>query len=408
MGKVLFLRKGSVHTIPRGLPTGYTRLEYIQANGSQYIDTGIKETNDTAVSCKFFVSSASGDYLYGSQQNESSMGYNGLYRNNTLEYNYKEISFTENSTIEMTQEVSGSTNNITINGNKYSATIGTAPNASILIFATRYKSSVGGVRKYAGTARLYAFKIKQAGELAFDAVPCINASGSVGLYDLVGRQFYGNAGTGVFIAPGTLPYKGQLITMDLGNGAKQYRVLKVDGTVAKVLAMYEYLTDQVFNTGGNWNYEASPLALSLNRDFFATLSETARDAISVVTLTQYQYAFSTAVFNATTHASHADYSTKAYVAMIPNYKVYALGIEDIEEYFNGTFSKEDVWEMFWGVRSAPSVLTYPWLRDVVTGAADAWYVSGSSGFTYNYTVSGAGNSARPAFLIDLSKIKWGA
>lgn len=210
----------------------------------------------------------------------------------------------------------------------------------------------------------------------------------------------------VHTAPVVFPNKGQLITMDLGNGSKQYRVLKVDGTVAKVLAMYEYLTDQVFNTGSDWNYDSSLLDTALNQNFFAALSETAKDAIAIVTLTQYKYTFSTAVFNATTHASHADYSTKNYVAMIPNHRVYALGIEDIEEYFNGTFSKEDVWEMFWGVRSAPGVLTYPWLRDVVAGAAEAWYVSGSSGFTYNYTVSGAGNSARPAFQIDLTKIPW--
>lgn len=212
----------------------------------------------------------------------------------------------------------------------------------------------------------------------------------------------------VHTAPVVSLHKGQLITMDLGNGSKLYRVLKVDGTVAKVLAMYEYLADQVFNTGNNWNYESSPLGLALTQNFFNTLSQTAKDAISIVTLTQYKYTFSPAVFNAETHASYADYSTKTYAAMIPNYRVYALGIEDIEEYFNGTFSKEDVWEMFWGVRSAPSVLTYPWLRDVVTSTTDAWYVSGSSGFTYNYTVSGAGNSARPAFLIDLSKIKWEA
>ena len=45
---------------------------------------------------------------------------------------------------------------------------------------------------------LYSCQIYDNGTLVRDFVPCINGSGEVGLYDLVGKQFYGNAGTGVF------------------------------------------------------------------------------------------------------------------------------------------------------------------------------------------------------------------
>ena len=38
------------------------------------------------------------------------------------------------------------------------------------------------------------------GELVRDYRPCISPDGKVGLYDLVGRKFYGNNGTGEFIA----------------------------------------------------------------------------------------------------------------------------------------------------------------------------------------------------------------
>ena len=50
MGKCLFMRKGSVHTVPGSrLPYGYTELTYIQSSGTQYIDTGVKAKNDTKV-----------------------------------------------------------------------------------------------------------------------------------------------------------------------------------------------------------------------------------------------------------------------------------------------------------------------------------------------------------------------
>lgn len=199
--------------------------------------------------------------------------------------------------------------------------------------------------------------------------------------------------------------KGQLITLDLGNGRKQYRVLKMIGTVAEVLAIYEYSTDQIFNANNNY-YLNSDLDYVLNVNFYGNLSQKARDAIVPKTVVQYSYLFSTSVFNENTHASYANYSSKTTLSTVQNRNVYALDIEDIEEYFGGVFSKSDLWTLFWNTPSAPSVLTYPWLRSAVTGTQDNWYVSGSSGYTYNYVHNGSGDAARPAFQIDLTKIPW--
>lgn len=201
--------------------------------------------------------------------------------------------------------------------------------------------------------------------------------------------------------------KGQLITMNLGNGSKQYRVLKMIGTVAEVLAMYEYSTDQFFNDSPvlNNKYFNSNLDNVLDINFYSTLSENAKKAIVPKTITQYKYIFSNAVLT-DTHASYADYSTKTVVGTPHDTKIYALDIEDIEEYFGGVFSKSDLWTLFWNTPSAPSVLTYPWLRSAVTGTSDNWYVSGSSGYTYNYIYNGSGCAARPSFQIDLTKVSW--
>lgn len=49
-------------------------------------------------------------------------------------------------------------------------------------------------------ARLYSCKIELNDEIVRDFVPCVNPTGEIGLYDLSGSQFYGNAHSGAFTA----------------------------------------------------------------------------------------------------------------------------------------------------------------------------------------------------------------
>lgn len=170
------------------LPEGYTQLNYIQSTGTQYIDTGVTETADMAVSCHFDVDTVASDYLFGSQQNSGSLSYNGIFKNNMLEYNYSEIGFTAASSIELTEEVTGSTNNITINGVSHTLSTGTPQNVSMLIFGIR--RNTGEMRPYGGQAKLWYFKIKKGSNIVRDFIPCKNPAGTVGLYDLVGGEFY--------------------------------------------------------------------------------------------------------------------------------------------------------------------------------------------------------------------------
>ena len=163
-------------------------MNYIQSTGTQYIDSGITETADMAVSCHFDVDTVASDYLFGSQQNSDSLSYNGIFKNNMLEYNYAEVGFTAASSIELTEEVVGSTNNITINGVSHTLSTGTPQNVSMLIFGIR--RNTGEMRPYGGKAKLRYFKIKKGSNTVRDFVPCKNPSGTVGLYDLVGGEFY--------------------------------------------------------------------------------------------------------------------------------------------------------------------------------------------------------------------------
>ena len=170
------------------VPAGYTEVEWIQSSGTQYIDSGVTETSDMAVSCHFDVDTVASDYLFGSQQNSANLSYNGIFKNNMLEYNYAEVGFTAANSIELAEEVTGSTNNITINGVSHTLSTGTPQNVSMLIFGIR--RNTGAMRPYGGKAKLRYFKIKKGSNTVRNFVPCKNPDGTVGLYDLVGGEFY--------------------------------------------------------------------------------------------------------------------------------------------------------------------------------------------------------------------------
>lgn len=209
--------------------------------------------------------------------------------------------------------------------------------------------------------------------------------------------------------------KGDIIYMNLGNAEppvgtnNKYRVLDIDGSVAKVLAMYEVNTNTAYGTSTAWQ---TSYVYDILRTYYSSLNSSARAAIVRRNLHQFSYNFNPASFNASTHASYADYSTRRYVQTAAS-DVFALDISDIELYFggdfaskSGVFSTEDLWEMFYDVRTKPTTNTYPWLRSAVADLSEAWYVSDSSGYIYKYGVTETGFSARPAFYIDLDKISW--
>ena len=184
------------------LPEGYTQLDYIQSTGTQYIDTGVVETADTAIDCSFDIVFPVSDYVFGSKQNSQNMTYNAFFNNNAFEYNYVDIindSSISFSSVTISQNVTGTKNKIVITDSnlgavEYEKSIGTPQNETILICAIRKND--GSMRPYGGKLRIKYFKIKQKGELVRDFTPCKNPSGEVGLYDYVTKAFYGNAGGG--------------------------------------------------------------------------------------------------------------------------------------------------------------------------------------------------------------------
>ena len=220
--------------------------------------------------------------------------------------------------------------------------------------------------------------------------------------------------------------KGKIITIE----SKQYRVIKVTGNVAEVLAMYDASTSQKFNTtsktvafsGGRMGqqYQGSDLDTYLNETFFATLSATMQAAIVPKVINQDMWGINGAAPSSGTYYHQAYGSDSRYyydndagvsygTAEVGSRNVYALSIRDVLDYIgvsaNGDFTDTDIWQMFWNDNSSHSG-QYPWLRSAYDkNSADAFIVSGSRGSLGDISYSNS-YRARPAFKIDLSKVEW--
>ena len=182
------------------LPSGYKRLEYIQSSGTQFIDTGFKPNQNTRVLAEaYLVDSTNGFPSVFGTRSGSSLQFWAFWaprekifhgRYNTQVINVKS-SPTDLDIYDFNK------NTLTINGVKSQATAKTfTASNNLWVFGVNSSGSL----QYGSSVRLYLFKIYDNGTLIRDFVPCINASGEVGLYDLVGKQFYRNAGTGTFTA----------------------------------------------------------------------------------------------------------------------------------------------------------------------------------------------------------------
>ncbi len=182
------------------LPAGYTRLEYIQSTGTQYIDTGIKQqdgdefglvyqqiTLDTSYRSLFGASvSGTAGSLYISQT--SSDTWVGNVRVTSLRPN------TNKHTLSWTVSTS-SDQSIVIDEINYNVAIQIIPNAdlSVKVFARNETQS-----KMIG--KVYGYYQKRNGEYLINLVPAKNSNNVIGLYDTVSGQFFTNQGSGDFIA----------------------------------------------------------------------------------------------------------------------------------------------------------------------------------------------------------------
>ncbi len=220
--------------------------------------------------------------------------------------------------------------------------------------------------------------------------------------------------------------KGTIINMNLdGNGDKTYRVLAMNGNVAKLLGMSDIATSQKFNTTSKTGtftngatgqlYAGSDLDTYLNTTWYNTLTSAAKAAIVPESRTQYMYQYydepNTSNTPTYTYQYQDNWSDSNYEnadltdsILVGDRNVFALDLKDIFDYFGKVcITSNELVELWTNQTSA--VNRYWWLTSADGDYSDfAWSVYGGSG-CLNYG-DGVGNAraVRPAFQIDLSKI----
>lgn len=186
MGHCLMMRKGEVHTTPSKVPPyGYQRLQYIQSTGTQYIDSGL-------------VVNKTDSYDYSIKAQFSNDAYGGA--NGYMQFK-SGIANGEKAVIRVVYDGATHTERVYVDNflNTLTDWTNSYNEANVKIGILKMGDPDNGWHSGdAQIGKLYSLKIKKNGTLVRDFIPCINASGAVGLYDLVGKQFYGNAGTGAF------------------------------------------------------------------------------------------------------------------------------------------------------------------------------------------------------------------
>ena len=259
------------------------------------------------------------------------------------------------------------------------------------------------------------------------------ANASIVEYDVTtGKLTIGNAIGEVSVTiEGTqdqpLVAKRKIITIE----SKQYRVIKVAGDVAEVVAMYDASTSQVFNATSKTvefpsgrkgqQYQGSDLDTYLNETFFATLSATMRAAIVPKAINQDMWEYgSSAPSSGTYYRQTLGTSNNRYyydnaggvshgTAEVGSRNIYALSVREVIDYLgvpeNGDFADADIWQMFWNDNSSHS--QYIWLCSSVAGYSAGAFVVNGGGYLDGRSCYD-NSRARAAFQIDLSKVEWTA
>ena len=217
----------------------------------------------------------------------------------------------------------------------------------------------------------------------------------------------------------TMPVKGDIITMD----SRQYRVLKISGKTAEVLAMYDASSSQKFDTNSSYNntYAGKNIDTYCNSTFYSSLSASMKNAIVDKTFTQDSWSRATSV-PTPSHYTGKDTDGNLYYLVLDNATYgesitrhcYCLSVQDVLDYLECTTSMgtsdttltgTNVLQMFWNVTTTQSG-KYIWSRSANSDDSRyAFYVYGYSGYLDGHHVSNT-SVVRPAFQIDLSKVEW--
>lgn len=191
------------------LPEGYAEVQYIQSTGTQYVDTGFKPNQDSRVLIKLSTSETGSHTVFGADIDWVD---NGFALGVGFTHYGKETGTISGLNNGSPHEVDFNKNIISMDGNPV-LTMGNSTFSVPHNLALFANNRAGGIQEKT-TMVLYYCQIYNGNIVIRDYIPCKNAAGAVGLYDLIGQKFYGNSGTGVFTAGPVVTWDEPTQTLD--------------------------------------------------------------------------------------------------------------------------------------------------------------------------------------------------
>lgn len=181
----------------------YTELEYIESTDAQYIDTGIigKSGLEARIDYAFTKIGSTSGILFGALRDNKriyvahtngAIGYGAAI--SSKQYPKVDTRYDMHAILKVGEQT------IVVNGNEvYTGESQSQYDTGLPAYL--FAVNNGGVAKNNASAKIYVCKIVMDGNLVRDFVPVRrNSDGAVGMYDRVSETFFGNAGTGKFIA----------------------------------------------------------------------------------------------------------------------------------------------------------------------------------------------------------------
>lgn len=222
------------------LPSGYTKLKYIQSSGTQYINTNFTPNHNTRIvmDAQLYPAPSGSGFLFGARTTSLSNSFTFLWyaTPNAFRSDYGTEEHSIGTSVAATDrlKIDHNKNTITVNGTAHTHTAQsfTAPVDLFLFCANN-----NGTAATPASMRLYSCQIYDNGTLVRDFVPAKNSAGTAGLYDVVNNAFYTSAGSGAFTAGplATGPVEGMGATI---NDATSYGITEgkalVNGTAYNV------------------------------------------------------------------------------------------------------------------------------------------------------------------------------
>ena len=214
LNDVFYVNHGSMDFVEGEplLPEGYIGLDFIESTGTQYVNTGVKCASNVAMQAKFYNARSASKHF---------MGVRTAYQQNALGLSFQVENGSEGYCVawgsKVAQKLLGRSLTEGVGDRFHDFTFG----GQYLLLDGRFGNSAIADQSFASDLDIYAFtvnnggtphtqmsairiaglKMYRNGSLVRDYIPVMPTNSlAPGLYDLQNDVFYGNVGTGQFLA----------------------------------------------------------------------------------------------------------------------------------------------------------------------------------------------------------------